>query len=1057
MTGIRRQVRVIDPNLHRTSTGYDPASRVTLTLDGRNQATTTQFNRASQRIAMIDPLNRQTSYRYDTGGRPKSTIDPRSQRVTNILDLASQVLVQQLTVGGRITSSYDPVGNRLSMLDAIGLTRRYYERNDRVLGELQPTGQRLSYAYDPVGRRILLRDPSGNRTTYSYDLAGQLRSVANPQGQTNLVYDPAGRKKATQPPNNTPTTLVYDVAGRRTGQVTSGPGGLQVRMTYLYDVCNRRTRIQDQSGTYTTYSYDPAGQLTREQRSGFSGFDIKYRYDAGGNRTSKIPGSGARTTYIYDSANELTHQQSGFVIITYRYDLAGNRLLTGMPGTTNKWDSLGRMMTSEPITGPVTYVYDGDGRRLAKISGSGTTSFVYDFEKVLQEDDGSTTTQYTSTAEQYGTLLSAFDGSNTSYYVPDALGDTAGLISDTGSMTDSYAYQAFGLATQLTGSNAQPFTWVGGQGYQKDSETSFYFVRARYYDPAHGQWISRDPLGLAGGDANLYRYCANDPVNKNDPRGMDSIKEVGGDVCWVTEQSIAGQGTPVPWVIGKMDKGDVRLTSALGGRLIALDTLEEHAVKSKYGSLPEASQNIVVQEEIRRVPEDYNELVKRALQETKAETKRKMEEMRVNELKDQATQETNRLNEAGQLAFPRFLASPEGSVQTASSKMDDRVLRDLTQPGGKFEGAKAFSWTATGAQEIPIDRYNRATDEELDAATMARFMQLMAEEGEKDPRRLFSQLRLLITLGELVPVIGTVFSAANLAIAVTEGDWVNASLSALAMIPLLGELATTEKIANKGAVAFDATGKIVASNALRSISKAEQIEETSRRAKTVVAAAVESGKITRKQAIVETEKILAQLGAKDTNAEKIVDEALELTKSAEQTEIKRIADRLKEAKPRETPSGPPKDTPNKPELPQAEADVRGVRRFNPNVPEHVSAARAEEQLAQTVHRLPDEVVVRWGDPIGAHGADVISVNQQTGAVTFWDAKFRSGNVAIQPSPTFAPNSSRLQGTIDEAIATIRNNQSLPANIRQTALRNLQQGNVTTRTVGFGNAKNSTLR
>lgn len=85
------------------------------------------------------------------------------------------------------------------------------------------------------------------------------------------------------------------------------------------------------------------------------------------------------------------------------------------------------------------------------------------------------------------------------------------------------------------------------------------------------------------------------------------------------------------------------------------------------------------------------------------------------------------------------------------------------------------------------------------------------------------------------------------------------------------------------------------------------------------------------------------------------------------------------------------------------------------------------------------------------------MNQRTGAVTLWDAKFRSANVAIQPSPTFAPNSLTRTNAINEAITTIQNNQTLPANIRQAALRNLQQGNVTTRTVGFGNARNSTLR
>jgi len=153
----------------------------------------------------------------------------------------------------------------------------------------------------------------------------------------------------------------------------------------------------------------------------------------------------------------------------------------------------------------------------------------------------------------------------------------------------------------------------------------------------------------------------------------------------------------------------------------------------------------------------------------------------------------------------------------------------------------------------------------------------------------------------------------------------------------------------------------------------------------------------------------------------------------------------------------PKAAPAKPPLPRAEADVRGVPRFHPEQLNHVKAAQAEEELARTVHSLPDEVVVRWGDPIGSHGADVISVNQRTGAVTLWDAKFRSGNVPIQPSPTFVRGSSKLKNAVKEAIESIEANNSLPTKIRDQAILNLKSGELNTRTVGFGNARNSTLR
>jgi len=47
-----------------------------------------------------------------------------------------------------------------------------------------------------------------------------------------------------------------------------------------------------------------------------------------------------------------------------------------------------------------------------------------------------------------------------------------------------------------------------------------YYYRARYYDPRAGRFLTKDPLGLAAGDVNLYRYVGNNPVNYRDPSGL---------------------------------------------------------------------------------------------------------------------------------------------------------------------------------------------------------------------------------------------------------------------------------------------------------------------------------------------------------------------------------------------------------------------------------------------------------------------------------------------------------------------------------------------------------
>jgi len=53
-----------------------------------------------------------------------------------------------------------------------------------------------------------------------------------------------------------------------------------------------------------------------------------------------------------------------------------------------------------------------------------------------------------------------------------------------------------------------------------DPETGLYFYRARYYDPTQGRFLTKDPIGFAGGDVNLYAYVGNNPVNWVDPSGL---------------------------------------------------------------------------------------------------------------------------------------------------------------------------------------------------------------------------------------------------------------------------------------------------------------------------------------------------------------------------------------------------------------------------------------------------------------------------------------------------------------------------------------------------------
>ncbi len=395
----------------------------------------------------------------------------------------------------------------------------------------------MSYAFDSVGRRSRMIDPDNGRFTYGYDDVGRTTKVINPQNKrTTLGYDEAGRQTLQIHGNVSRTTQLYDAASRLTGQIQADGIGVSRRTTNSYDATGKRTFMNESSGVRTSWIYDASGQLQREQRNGTGSFDVTHLYDPAGNRTLMID-SGTRTTATYDAANELLVEKTGAARTTYQYDANGNttRKDTGAALTIYDWDVRNRMTSAKPVGTPVTCTYSGDNKRVKKEVGATTKQFLYDYENLLRETDGSGNLdrEYTSTTEQYGDLLNAYDGSSTSYYEFDPQYSTEALLDDSGSVTDRYKYRAYGLSTHPTGSSTQPHTFVGRQGYYNDPQIDLYYVRRRYYDPVTARWRSEDNDGYGASGPNLYSYGNNDPVNATDPSGQAPCPRAGEIEQWI--------------------------------------------------------------------------------------------------------------------------------------------------------------------------------------------------------------------------------------------------------------------------------------------------------------------------------------------------------------------------------------------------------------------------------------------------------------------------------------------------------------------------------------------
>lgn len=103
-------------------------------------------------------------------------------------------------------------------------------------------------------------------------------------------------------------------------------------------------------------------------------------------------------------------------------------------------------------------------------------------------------------------------------FITDHLGSIRLVIRlKDGSIAQEMMHDEFGKVVKNTNPGFQPFGFAGGL---YDQNTNLVQFGARWYDAELGRWISKDPIGFNGGDANLYSYVGADPVNYIDPTGL---------------------------------------------------------------------------------------------------------------------------------------------------------------------------------------------------------------------------------------------------------------------------------------------------------------------------------------------------------------------------------------------------------------------------------------------------------------------------------------------------------------------------------------------------------
>jgi len=141
---------------------------------------------------------------------------------------------------------------------------------------------------------------------------------------------------------------------------------------------------------------------------------------------------------------------------------------------------------------------------------------------------------------------------------------------------NQYRYDPFGNIINQSETVSNPFTFVGQYGVMTEPN-GFYYMRARYYDPQVGRFISEDPIGFDGGDVNLYGYAGNNPIMGVDPWGRCQQSSWLNTSINMANVYIKIENFLSPYIVGATMVGAGGVVTVVGGitALVGLASIPE--------------------------------------------------------------------------------------------------------------------------------------------------------------------------------------------------------------------------------------------------------------------------------------------------------------------------------------------------------------------------------------------------------------------------------------------------------------------------------------------------
>jgi RHS repeat-associated protein len=437
--------------------------------------------------------------------------------------------------------------------------------HSRMTKMIYPNGRTLHYGYDSgldssISRLSFLADDngSGGIGTHLEDLSylglGTIVKRAHPQPGVDLTYI----KQGVEPNGEAGDQYAgLDRFGRIADQrwIKTSDGSHTDRYQYGHD--RNGNRLYEKNLVDAAFSelyqvdgasagYDPLNQLTEFQRGVLSDTNSDgipdtissetrrqvWDFDALGNFDNQTT-DGTGQTRTHNRQNQIPSIQG---LTTPAYDANGN-MTTDQTGKTLVYDPWNRFVAyKDGSTMLVSYKHDALNRRVVENPGTERVLYYSAEWQVLEEREGGIAKPQYVWSPVYidAMVLRDRDADGNSgngleerlYVQQDSTFNVTAVATAAGGLTERYGYDPFGLVTVYDAEYAvreagSEYSWTYTyQGREAGLVTVMHHFRRRDFAPTLGRWIQVDPIGFRGGDPNLYRTFANEPIAHFDPYGL---------------------------------------------------------------------------------------------------------------------------------------------------------------------------------------------------------------------------------------------------------------------------------------------------------------------------------------------------------------------------------------------------------------------------------------------------------------------------------------------------------------------------------------------------------